>query len=285
MTAPVTDAWAYGCRDLKLTEYIDASGMVLSDASVDLPYIQHLNFTEAEEFAEMRGDDKLITTRGKGSQVNWDLESGGINIAAWALITGGSVYERGLAPNREIELRKRSTQARPYFRIDGKIISDSGGDVLVRIYRCRANGDITANFTDGDFQTSAIAGVGLPLLDDTNDLLYSIFRRETSSEISLTPDPNPVPSPLNLTIGTKTSNSGQVLWSPVVGATAYVVEYGAGATADAVTTWTAVTPNPSVANTTISTLTASTQYWVRVSAIVGGEQGDPCPPVTFTTTA
>ena len=285
MTAPVTDAWAYGCRDLKLTEYIDAAGMVLSDVSVDLPYIQHLNFTEAEEFAELRGDDKLLTTRGKGSQVNWDLESGGINIAAWAIITGGSVYERGLAPNREIELRKRSTQARPFFRIDGKIISDSGGDVLVRIYRCRANGDITANFTDGDFQTSQITGVGLPLLDDTNDLLYSIFRRETSSDISLTPDPNPIGTPLNLSIGTLTATSAQVLWTPVVGAQSYNIEYGKGASEADVTTWNTLSPAPTVANGTLTTLTAATQYWVRASAVVGGTASDPSPAITFTTPA
>lgn len=285
MTAPVTDGWAYGCRDLKLTEYIDASGMVLSDTSVDLPYIQHLNFTEAEEFAELRGDDKLLTTRGKGSQVNWDLESGGINIAAWAVITGGSVFERGMTPNREIELRKRATQTRPYFRIDGKIISDSGGDVLVRIYRCRANGDITANFQDGDFQTSQIAGVGLPLLDDTNDLLYSIFRRETSSEISLTPDPNPVPSPLNLTAGTLTATTAQVLWSPVVGATAYYVEKSTDSTDGTDGTWAHVSTDPTVANKSLTGLSASTQYWVRVSTIAGDYTSDPCPAINFTTPA
>jgi hypothetical protein len=223
----------------------------------------------------------LLTTRGKGSQVNWDLEAGGISIAAWAVITGGSVIERGLAPNREVELQKRSTQARPYFRIDGKIISDSGGDVLVRIYRCRANGDITANFTDGEFQTSQIAGVGLPLLDDTNDLLYSIFRRESTSDISLTPDPNPIPSPLNLSIGTKTATSAQVLWSPVVGADEYLVEYSD----DDFDTITTQDPNPTTANTSLSTLTASTTYKVRVSSIVGSFTSDPCPPVSFVTPA
>lgn len=285
MTAPVADGLAYGVRDCKLTEYLDASGMVLGPSSVDLPYMQHLNFTEAEEFSELRGDDKLITTRGKGSQVNWDLEAGGLSTAAWAVITGGSVIESGLTPNRIIELRKRSTQSRPYFRIDGKIISDSGGDILVRIYRCRANGDIQANFQDGEFQTSQIAGVGLPLLDDTNDLLYSIFRRETSSEISLTPEPNPVPAPNNLTAGTLTSTSAQLLWTPVVGATEYEVETGAGATADDVSSWTKLSPNPTSANATVSSLTASTQYWARVSAVVGTEKSDPCTPITFTTPA
>jgi hypothetical protein len=185
------DALPYGVRDIKLTQYTDAVGTTLSTTSVDLPYIRTLNFTEAEEFQELRGDDKLITTRGKGSQVNWSLESGGLPLTAWAVITGGSVVETGLAPVRSSELKKKSTTSRPYFRIDGKIISDSGGDILVRIYRCRANGDIQANFADGEFTTSQISGVGMPLLDDANDLIYSIFRRETSEDLTLTPEANP----------------------------------------------------------------------------------------------
>lgn len=281
MTAPVTDGLPYGVRDVKLTQYLDALGMVLGPTSVDLPFIQTLNFTEAEEFSELRGDDKLITTRGRGSQVNWDLESGGLPIAAWAVFTGGSVIERGLEPDREIELQKKATQSRPWFRIDGKIISDSDGDVLVRIYRCRANGDITANFTDGEFQTSAVTGVGYPLLDDTNDLLYSIFRRETSKALTLTPDPNPVQSPLNLAVGATTATSAAITWTPVVGADEYVVEKSVSP----FSAWTAETPNPTVANDSLSGLTASTQYRVRVSTKKGSLVSDPCPYVQFTTPA
>jgi hypothetical protein len=281
MTAPVADALPYGARDVKLTQYLDASGMVLGTTSVDLPYLQHLNFTEAEEFAELRGDDKLITTRGKGSQVNWDLESGGISTQPWAVITGGSVIERGLTPNRIIELQKRATQQRPFFRIDAKIISDSGGDVLVRIYRCRANGDITSNFSDGEFTTSQIAGVGLPLLDDTNDLIYSIFRRETSTEISLTPDPNPVPSPLNLTAGALTATTVALTWTPVVGATKYAVYYKLDADDD----YTKFATEPTTANTSLTGLTASNQYDINVTATVGGVESDACPDISVTTPA
>src|SRR4051812_36268502 len=100
MTAPVTTALPYGCNDLKLTEYIDASGQVLGPTSVDLPYIQTLNFAEAEEYQELRGDDRLITTRGRGAMVNWDLESGGMATEVWAILTGGDVIERGLPPFR-----------------------------------------------------------------------------------------------------------------------------------------------------------------------------------------
>jgi len=191
MTAPVSDGLPYGVRDIKLTQYTDAVGTVLASTSVDLPYIQTLNFTEAEEFQELRGDDKVITTRGRGSQVNWSLEAGGISTAAWSVITGGAVTETGTEPDRIVELRKKATTSRPFFRIDGRVISDSGGDVLVRIYRCRATGDVQANFQNGEFQTSSISGVGLPLLDDTDDYIYSIFRRETTASLTFTPEDNP----------------------------------------------------------------------------------------------
>jgi hypothetical protein len=248
---------------------------------VDLPFTQTLNFTEAEEFSELRGDDKLITTRGRGSMVNWDLESGGISIAAWAVFTGGSVIERGLEPDREIELQKRATQNRPWFRIDGKIISDSGGDVLVRIYRCRASGDINAGFTDGEFTTSSVTGVGYPLLDDTNDLLYSIFRRETSKALTLTPDPNPLQSPLNLAAGAVTASSAALTWTPVVGADEYVVERAVSP----FSSYTALTPNPTVANKADSTVAASTVYRYRVRTKKGSITSDPCPYITVTTPA
>lgn len=189
--APLSDALPYGVRDIKLTQYTDAVGSVLGSTSVDLPYIQTLNFTEAEEFQELRGDDRVITTRGRGSQVNWSLEAGGLSTPAWACLTGGSVTETGTAPSRVVELRKKATTSRPFFRIDGRMISDSGGDVNVRIYRCRANGDITANFQDGEFQTSSISGLGLPLLSDTNDYLYSIFRNETATALTTIPAANP----------------------------------------------------------------------------------------------
>ena len=285
--ATVTDdlntALPYGARDLKLTSYTDALGMVLGNTSVDLPYLQHLNFTEAEEFSELRGDDKTITTRGKGSTVNWDIESGGLSSNAWAIFTGGSVIQVSAeAGKRVFELQKRSTQARPWFRIDGKIISDSGGDILVRIYRCRANADITSNFQDGEFTTTAVTGVGYPLLDDANDLLYSIFHREQEKAISLTPDPNPIPSPQNVTIGALTNTSAVVSWTASPIADSYKVEWAEDIATPAYTT---VTPAPTTPTATISGLTASTDYVVRVSAIAGTQTSGPSLEVRFTTPA
>lgn len=289
MTAPVADALPYGARDLKLTQYADAVGTVLGDTSVDLPYLQHLNFTEAEEFSELRGDDKLITTRGRGSQVNWDIEAGGMNSACWAIITGGSVVETGVTPNRIVELKKRASASRPYFRIDGKIISDSGGDILVRIYRCRANGDITSNFTDGEFSTTQVSGVGMPLLDETNDLIYSIFRRETTSVVALTPDPNPIPTPQNLTVGTLATTSAELIWTAVTGATKYSV-YTMTATDyasshDFPDDWSKFSTEPTEATQSVTGLTADTNYKACVTATVSTHESDPSAEISFKTAA
>lgn len=281
MTAPVADALPYGIRDAKLTPYSDAQGTVLSNESIDLPNMQTLSFSESEEFSELRGDDRLITTRGQGAQVDWSVEAGGISIKAWATISGGRVIETGLTPNRKIILRKKATDSRPFFRIDGRIVSDSGGDVHVRIYRCRANDTIEGDFTDGEFFVTSASGVGLPLLDDTNDILYDIIRNETPQVLTLTPEANPISSPLNLTVGALTSTTAALSWQAVSGATGYKVRKSTDGGATKVAVASGAGGEPSTASTTVTGLTSGPVQF-DVAAIVGGVTGDYCPAVSTT---
>lgn len=283
MTAPVADALPYGIRDVKITPYSDAQGTVLSNTSIDLPNIQTLSFSESEEFQELRGDDKLIATRGQGAQVDWSLEAGGIAIKAWAAMSGGTVIESGVTPNRKIILRKKATDSRPFFRIDGRIVSDSGGDIQTRIYRCRCNDTIEGDFANGEFFVTSASGIGLPLLDDTNDFLYDIIRNETSVVLSLTPDANPVPVPSNLTAGAKTGTSPAITqvisWSAVPGATGYVTQKSTNGGS----TWANTTVQPAGTATTVTETGLSTgTIQFRVAAIVGGNQSDWSTPISVT---
>ncbi|QNJ55332.1 major tail protein [Gordonia phage LittleFella] len=275
MTAPMQTALPYGIRDIKLTPYLDALGTVLGNNSVDLPYAQTLSFSEAEETTELRGDDKLVTIHGQGAQVDLSLESGGISLAAWKILTGGSLVEEGVAPNRRIRLRKRSSDTRPYFRVEGQSVSDSGGDVHVIIYRCRLNGDLAGDFTDGEFFVSNASGQGLPLLDDTNDLLYDFVQNEQKAAISLTPTPNPLPTPQNVVPGALTATSVALNWDDVANATGYVVERSVSP----FSSWTAVGSSaggePTTSNTTVTGLDASTAYKFRVKAVLPGGTSDP----------
>lgn len=281
MSAPLQTSLPYGIRDVKLTPYTDALGTILGSTSVDLPYMQTFSFSEAEEFQELRGDDKLITTHGQGANVDWSLESGGISLQAWRLLSGGTLVEEGVSPNRRIRLRKRSSDQRPYFKVEGQSISDAGGDMHTIVYRCRVSGDLNGDFADGQFFVTNASGQGLPLVDDTNDLLYDFVQNETRQGISLTPTPNPIPTPQNVAVGTLTATTAQLLFDPVVGATSHVFEKSVSP----YSAWTPFAGTPTGGSFVGTGLTASTAYKARVKAVTPQGTSDPSSEVSFTTPA
>lgn len=175
----MTDALPYGLRDVKLTP-IQEDGTY--GTMVDLPNSRTLSFAEAEEFSDLRGDDMLVAVRGMGSEVTWSLEAGGISLEAWAVMAGGTVTEDGTAPDITKTYAKTGEDTRPYFRIDGQAISDSGGDFHVVIYRARATDDMEGEMGDGEFWLTAGGGRALP--DPNNSqALYDFVANPTKTDI------------------------------------------------------------------------------------------------------
>lgn len=265
MTAPT--ALPYGMRDLKITPYSDAAGSVLSTEVIDLPNMQTFSFSEQEEFQELRGDDRVVAIRGSGATVDWELEAGGYKMRIWEVMTGGTVTQTGIAPNRSWRLDKRSSDSRDYFLIEGQIISDSGGDLHGIVYRCRCNDSIEGEFSDGEFFITNASGQGLPILDDVNDLLYSIIVNETATPISGTALTLPTlqAPPTNLAAGTATATTVPLTWTAAAGAGAadnYQVQYRAafGDWADATVT------SASPTGATVTGLVTATAYQFRVRA-------------------
>lgn len=176
--APV--ALPYGMRDIKLTPFTDEAATTLGTA-VDLPNARTLSFSEAEEFTELRGDDKVVAIHGNGALVDWDLEAGGISLEAYAVLSGGTVTTTGVSPASVKKMDKSVMDLRPYFQITGKAISDSGGHVLVTIYKAKCNAAIEGSFTDGEFYLTTATGQGLPSTVAANeDLLYTFEHYETA---------------------------------------------------------------------------------------------------------
>lgn len=265
---PAQTSLPYGMRDCKLTRYTDASGTILDASSVDLPNMQTLSFSEAEEFSELRGDDRVVAIRGQGSLVEWELEAGGIDFAAWEILTGGTVAESGLTPNRVWTLRKRSTSTRPYFRLEGKAISDSGGDMHCTIYRCRTNDTVEGEFADGEFFVTSASGQGLPLMDDANDLIYEFRINETAANISTTPTANPAVQlpPTSLAIGTPTATTMPLTWVAAANGTPAASDYKVQRRT-AFGDWVAATvTSQTTTGATVTGLVTATLYQFRVRA-------------------
>jgi IPT/TIG domain-containing protein len=181
----------FGLRDVKLIAYPSLAATAFGTQLIDLPNAQTFDFTETEEYVELRGDDTLVTSHGQGPTLDCSLESGGISTDAYKIINGGTVVESGVTPNQVKRYRKKVTDQRPFFTVVGQSISDSGGDIWSVVYRCRATGDLSGEFSDGAFfiPTADITGFGClvsGLVDgnEINGTLYDFVQHETVTTIT-----------------------------------------------------------------------------------------------------
>lgn len=178
-------AYPFGIRDIKITPITNAVTEAYG-TMLDLPAARTLSFTEAEDFEELRGDDRLILSRGTGPSVEWELEAGGIELSVYAAIAGGTLNESGVTPNQIKSWSKKVTDVRPYFFVEGQAFSDTGGDVHVVLYRCRATGDIEGEFADGSFYLTACSGTAFPSLKSGKiDALYDVIYNEDPAGTSI----------------------------------------------------------------------------------------------------
>lgn len=172
----------YGLRDVKV---FPLSGEVAGDG-VDLPVARTFSFSEAEDFEELRGDDAVVAVRGKGASVNWELESGGVPFEAMKTMFGGTITESGVTPNQTKRWRKNQNDSRPYFKTEGKALSDSGGDFHVVLYRCRCTGELSGEMSDGSFWLTGASGRAIGR--ESDGLLYDFVQNEFDGIVNVIPD-------------------------------------------------------------------------------------------------
>lgn len=184
MTMPIP--LPFGLRDVKITPYTDATATALAAQSIDLPNSRVFSFAETEEFEELRGDDELAAVHGSGPVVNWELEGGGVSLEAVRAMYGGTISETGSTPNRVKRLRKLKTDQRPYFKVEGQVISDSGGDLHAVVWRCKSTDDLSGEFSDGQFFLTGASGQGLGCLIAGDDfgVVWDFVQNETATAIA-----------------------------------------------------------------------------------------------------
>jgi hypothetical protein len=177
----------YGMRQVRITPFTDQTTTVYAGASIPLPNSQTFTFADTEDFQDLRGDDQTAATHGKGTIVDWELEAGGISLEAYQALAGGVITTSGVTPNLKKRYSKYTTDAtdatkytRPYFKAEGRAISDSGGDFHLVVYRARATDDIKGELKDGEFWITGAKGRGLGSLVPADlNLAYDLVFNET----------------------------------------------------------------------------------------------------------
>ena len=188
---PLGNALPYGLRDVQLIKYPTLAATTFGTQLTDLPVARTFSFNDTEDYEDLRGDDKLQTSHGKGASVEWEIESGGISFDAYAIIAGGVVIDSGISPNQVRRFRKKSLDVRPFFTTIGQAINDNGGDFQSCVWRCRSTGNVEGELGDGEFFIPSVSGIGFPCLvsglvnaTEINDSVYDFVYRETSGSIT-----------------------------------------------------------------------------------------------------
>lgn len=175
-------ALPFGLRQVKLVPLDDAGNEITASAAF-LPASRTFSFGEAEEFETLQGDDRTVASHGGGPTVSWDLEGGGISLDVWKILSGGTIVASGTTPTAVRTFTKKTSDSRPYFNAYGRSISDNGGDLGMVCYRCKADGDLEIELSNGSFALTAASGTGFGNLDD--EKLYDFIHNETATPLVL----------------------------------------------------------------------------------------------------
>jgi hypothetical protein len=184
MVYDATGVLPFGLRDVKLAaRAVDGTYGTI----VDLPAARTFSFEESEDFETLEGDDKTVASRGKGASVSWELEGGGISLAAYKIVAGGTITSSGTTPAVKILYSKKATDSRPEFKAEGQAMSESGGDFHTVLYRCKASDSLKGSMENGSFWLTNCSGtaIAVPSTDATNaDKIYDFVGNETAVAIS-----------------------------------------------------------------------------------------------------
>jgi len=162
----------FGLREVKLRPL---DGGLL----IDLPLNRVLKFREVVLSGKQRGWSKTVNIVTISDYAEFELEAGGISLEAYALMTGRTVTVSGTTPGQTSTLGGEA-QAFPYFRVQGRAVSESG-DVVCVLYKCKLTDGLSGAFQDGQFFMSATKGLAI---DDGTNGIYRFVQQETAKAIS-----------------------------------------------------------------------------------------------------
>lgn len=166
----------FGLRQIKLEN-------IAGDVVVSLPSAMTMQFSERVTTGEMRGNDRTQAAVSIADALEWSLESGGISLEAWALMTGRQAVESGSTPNKQKTLTAKAGDRFPYFKIYGKMVGDEGNDdVWVVIYKAKLTEAPNGSFQDASFFNTACGGIALGDVEN-DDQIWDIIQHETTQEL------------------------------------------------------------------------------------------------------
>lgn len=144
--------------------------------SAALPASRTLAFTERVMSAEFTGDDELEGVVTIPIGVAGDMESGGISLNAYAMMSGHT-----LTPGVGTNTLVGDSSSFPYFQIFGKSVDDEGGDIHCHIFKAKLTEALQGEFKYGEFFVTKMKFVGVKV----NGSAFEFVANDVEAELDL----------------------------------------------------------------------------------------------------
>lgn len=174
---PDVTARPFGLRDVKLVALDGGS-------YANLPAARVMALSERYRAVEILGDEAtVLAVISILDGLNWELEAGGIDLDAWAILTGRTVATAGTSPGRTATYTASGAEYMPWIRIYGKALSDDCvSDIHAKLWKAKVLA-LEGGFQDGQFFVSHARGVAV---DDGVNGLLDLVQEETAAELPTT---------------------------------------------------------------------------------------------------
>lgn len=162
----------FGLNDIKVT---NIGGTVQADLPVGQQLVARARFRSGE----LSGDDGLAAVVSLVDAYEWQLQAGGIDLDALAIITGQAVTTTGTTPNEVDTFTLSKADTMPYFKIYGKSLGDGTDDIHVKFYKCKVTA-LEGTFQDGQFFVSQCSGIAI----DNGTKIVDFVQNETATTLA-----------------------------------------------------------------------------------------------------
>jgi len=172
MSAP-NPAYPFGLHSIVVTNISGAS-------QVSLPTANRMMVKERLQTGEAEGDDKLAAIASTVLAAEWELETKGISLEAWAIMTGRTLTTTGSSPNEIKSMVQDGSERMPYFKIYGKSLGEGDDDVHVLLFKCKITDGIEFTNQFGEFAGPTVKGIAV---DDNTNGISKVVINETATSM------------------------------------------------------------------------------------------------------
>ena len=172
-----------GLEDLRVAPVTGVGNTVGTFA--DVPGVRTFEVNISQDADRLEGDNKVIAVAPSAKSLSGSIELGQINLAALAVMKGGTVATTGTTPDAVSELDEEDTLVIKYFCIQTAAPSAdvAGSEYQIEVKKVLATGGLSETMTVNDWDTPGIDYEGVAVAG----VLMTRRQFETAEGLPYTP--------------------------------------------------------------------------------------------------